>query len=305
MAMFGKKTAEKVAGLPVIIVPQSAYDSDKDYSLPSAVVDFVNHAIGTARFLRQEIPLQAMQAFHVDYYIAQVNNGGHSQYVGNSGWHQYQIDDIRAGLAAIGIEDGIELYEDLCAFADSHPEEFRDGMAARGFGAFPEFFDKADKLFFAGLDDRLMKGNSEWIRSLDCLLVLEEGQYRKVMTELPGRNPHAAQRGAEADARAKASLDRDPIVQACRCLGVLSPPAPANVERWLTMIHAEGPSGENGFNVTVEIEGGGTGTAWLFPTFGAVTVHGQEDKSNKVGIDDIQEWVKRATGDYIPKEFWR
>jgi hypothetical protein len=52
MAMFGKKTAEKVAGLPVIIVPQSAYDSDKDYRLPSAVVDFVNHAIGAARFLR-------------------------------------------------------------------------------------------------------------------------------------------------------------------------------------------------------------------------------------------------------------
>jgi hypothetical protein len=171
-----------------------------------------------------------MQAFHADYYIAQVNNGGHSQYVGNSGWHQYQIDDIRAGLAAIGIEDGIELYEDLCAFADSHPEQFRGGMVTRGFGAFPEFFDKADKLFFAGLDDRLMKGNSEWIRSLDCLLVLEEGQYRKVMTELPGRNPHAAQRGAEAEARAKASLDRDPIVQVCRCLGVLSPPAPANVE---------------------------------------------------------------------------
>jgi hypothetical protein len=52
MTIFRKKTAEKVAGLPVIIVPQSAYDSDKDYSLPSAVVDFVNHAIGAARFLR-------------------------------------------------------------------------------------------------------------------------------------------------------------------------------------------------------------------------------------------------------------
>jgi hypothetical protein len=55
----------------------------------------------------------------------------------------------------------------------------------------------------------------------------------------------------------------------------------------------------------VEIEGGGTGTAWLFPTFGALTVHGQEGKSNKVGIDDIQEWVMRATGDYIPTDFWR
>jgi hypothetical protein len=303
--MFGKRTAEKVAALPVIIVPQSAYDSDKDYSLPGAVVDFVNHALGHAQFRREEIPLPAMQAFHVDYYIAQVNNGGHSQYVGNSSWHQYQIDDIRAGLGAIGIEDGIELYEDLCAFADSHPEEFRAGMDARGFGEFPEFFDKADKLFFAGLNDRLMKGNSDWIRSLDCLLVLENGQYRKVMTELPGRNPLAAQRGAEGEARAKDKLDGDPIVQACRCLGLLSAPVPANVQRWLQMIHAEGPSGENGYNITVEIEGGGTGTAWLFPTFGALSLHGQAGKSNRVPIDMIQEWVKRATGDYIPKEFWR
>lgn len=303
--MFGKKTVSKVAALPVIIVPQSAHDSDKDYSLPCAVVDFVNHAIGTAQFRRDEIPLPAMQAFHVDYYIAQVNNGGHSQYVGNSGWHQYQIDDVCAGLKAIGIEDAIELYDDLCAFADSHPEEFRAGMDARGFGEFPEFFSKADNLFFAGLNDRLMKGNSDWIRTLDCLLVLEDGQYRKVMTELSDRNPHAAQRGAEAAQRAKASLDRDPIVQACRCLGALSPPVAVNVERWLNMIHAKGPSGESGYQVTVEIAGGGTGTAWLFPTHGALTAHSQQGKSNKVGIDEIQEWVKRATGDYIPKEFWR
>lgn len=305
MAVFGKRNAEKAATLPVIVVPQSAFDSDKDYSLPCAVVDFVNRAIGHAQFQREEIPPQAMQAFHVDYYIAQVNNGGHSQYVGNSGWHQYQIDDIRAGLAAIGIVDGIELYEDLCAFADSHPEEFRAGMDARGFGKFPAFFDKADKLFFAGLNDRLMKGNSDWIRSLDCLLVLEDDEYRKTMSELAGRNPHAAQRAAEAKARTRASLDRNPIVQACRCLGVLSPPSRADVERWLQMVHADGPSGERGYKITVAIEGGGIGTAWLFPTFGVLTVHGQEGKSDKVGIDDIQEWVKCATGEYIPRDFWR
>lgn len=303
--MFGKRTAAKVAALPVIIVPQSAYDSEKDYSLPGAVVDFVNHAIGHAQFRREEIPLPAMQAFHVDYYIAQVNNGGHSQYVGNSGWHQYQIDDIRAGLAAIGIEDGIELYEDLCAFADSHPQEFRAGMDARGFGEFPEFFDKADKLFYAGLNDRLMKGNSDWIRSFDCLLLLEDGQYRKVMTELPGRNPHAVQRSAEAEARAKAKLDSDPIVQACRCLGTLSPPAPVQVPRWLQMSHIESPNGERGFNISIECDGGLTGTVWLFPSHGVLVAHGQQGNSRKVGIDEIQEWVKRATGDYIPKEFWR
>ena len=303
--MFWKRAAQKAVGLPVIIVPQSAYDSEKAYSLPSAVVDFVNRAIGHAQFHRHEIPVQAMQAFHVDYYIAQVNNGGHSQYVGNSGWHQYQIDDIRAGLSAIGIEDGIELYEDLCAFADSNPEEFRAGMDACGFGQFPEFFQKADKLFFAGLNDRLMKGNSDWIRSLDCLLVLEDEQYRKTMKELSRRNPEAAQRGAEAAARAKARLDSDPIVQACRALGALSPPVPVQVERWLNMVHAEGPSGERGFNITVETDGGDIGTAWLFPTFGAPRMHGQGGNGNRVPIDDIQEWVKRVTGDYIPKEFWR
>lgn len=303
--MFGKRTAEKVVGLPVIIVPQSAYDSDKDYSLPCAVVDFVNHALGTAQFRRDEIPQKAMQAYHVDYYIAQVNNGGHSQYVGNSGWHQFQIDDIRAGLAAIGIRDAIELYEDLCAFADSHPAEFRQGMDARGFGQYPEFFAKADKLFYAGLNDRLTKGNSDWIRSLDCLLVLEDGQYRQVMTDLPGRNPLAAQRKAEAEARDKAALDRDPIVQACRCLGALSPPTPVHVQRWIQMICVEGPSGENGYNITVEMDDGAIGTAWLFPTFGALTTHREAIKSDRVPIDDIQEWVKRATGDYIPRDFWR
>lgn len=302
--MFGKRTVNKLVAFPVIIVPQSAYDSDKAYALPEAVVDFVNYVIHTAHYRRDELPAPTMQIFHVDYYVAQVNNGGHSQYVGNSGWHQYQIDDIRAGLAAIGEIDAIELFEDLCAFADSHPGEFQAGMEARGFGAYPEFFAKADKLFFAGLNDRIMQGNSDRVRALDCLLVLGSEEYRKVMNELPARNPLREQRAAELARIAEEGRNADPIMQACRCLGRISPPNPVLVNRWLKMVPKDRDNGERGYHIAVELEDGSLAAAYLFPTFGMLVRPG-ENGSTRVGIDVIQEWVKEATGNYIPRDFWR
>lgn len=302
--MFGKRTANKPVALPVIIVPQSAYDSDKAYALPGAVVDFVNYVIHTAQYRRDELPAATMQIFHVDYYVAQVNNGGHSQYVGNSGWHQYQIDDIRAGLAAIGEIEAIELFEDLCAFADSHPGEFQAGMEARGFGTYPEFFAKADKLFFAGLNDRIMQGNSDRVRALDCLMVLGSEEYRKVMNDLPARNPLREQRAAELARIAEEGRNADPIMQACRCLGLMSPPSPVMVNRWLKMVPKDRDNGERGYHIAVELEDGSIAAAYLFPTFGMLVRQG-ENGSTRVGIDVIQEWVKETTGNYIPRDFWR
>ncbi|MEM6585696.1 MAG: DUF4375 domain-containing protein [Pseudomonadota bacterium] len=302
--MFGKRKAPATAHLPVIIVRQSALDSEDVYELPYAVVQYVNYVLQEAMFLRSEIPQEAMWAFHVDYYIAQVNNGGHSQYVGNSGWHDYQIADIRAGLKAIGQEDAIELYEDLCAFADSHPEQFQDGMDARGFGQFPEFFSKADTLFYAGINDRLMQGNRDFVASLDCIMPVADDEIQGIMEGLGARNPHYDQRKKEREDAAAESRRKDPIMQACVYLGMMAD-EPMNVDRWLSGAPTEGPEGQKGTMFQVALADGGVTRAFLFPTFGVMLKPGTEDQGTPLPIDMIQEHVKSMTGDYLPREMWR
>jgi hypothetical protein len=197
--MFGWPGSKQAApALPVIIVPRSSVESDEDYRLPCAVVEFVNHALRKAMFRRDEIPPAALQAFNVDYYIAQVNNGGHSQFVHNSHWHDYVIHDLRGGLKASGCIEAQELFEDLCAFADRDPGGFIEGMKAGGFGSYPEFFSRLDDVFFAGLNDRLMRANRDWIASLDCLQVVEDVAYAEVINGLAKRNPLHRQRALEA-----------------------------------------------------------------------------------------------------------
>lgn len=301
--MFGKRSTDHPARIPTIIVPQSAYDSEADYALPGAVVDFVNHVLNQAMYQRTEIPAAAMQVFHVDYYIAQVNNGGHSQYVGNSGWHDYQIADIRAGLAAIGISEAIELYEDLCAFADSHPEQFMAGMKAHGFGVFPEFFDKADKLFFNGLNNRLARGNSNRARLLDCLMVVPSEQYGQLMDGLAARNPYYKTRKADQEERKQAALEKDPIVQACRYLGARAEP-PLEVERWLQGAPEEGPEGVKGARFTVRLSDDRITTAFLFPSFGEVVQPDGVPGRRPIPMDQVQEHVKEQTGDFLPRDLW-
>ncbi|TIX51465.1 DMP19 family protein [Alteraurantiacibacter aquimixticola] len=301
--MFGRKTATSPAKLPVIIIPQSARDSEKDYALPSAVVDYVNYVLRTAMFERTEIPPEAMQAYHVDYYIAQVNNGGHSQYVGNSGWHQYQIDDIRAGLAKLGIDDAIELYEDLCAFADSHPEEFRKGMDARGFGKFPEFFKKADKVFYDGLGDKLMKANRDWIASLDCLLVLPDSEIGEKMKGLSERNPLFEQRKREREEVENKALTSDPIWQACHYLGLMAD-EPLHIERWVSGMPTNGPEGVKGTVFNVLLADGRTTTAFMFPQFGVMMKPDSNEKGAPIPMPMVQEWVMKHTGEYLPPALW-
>ncbi len=189
--MFEEGNTSPLPTLPVILLEQETLESDDIYLLPESLVEFVNFAVHTAQYRRDELPKEAFECFHVDYYIAQVNNGGHSQYVGNSGWHDYQIADIRAGLAAIGDEEAIELYEDLCAYADSNPKEFQDGMVSGGFGDIPDFFQKADDAFFElGLGERLMRGDRDRIRELDCVMAFPFMECRRIVKQLPMRNPN-------------------------------------------------------------------------------------------------------------------
>src|SRR3954452_22579319 len=92
--------------LTKVVVPrkalEAAQDPEKADYLTGAVVDYVNQIQRVGVFTRGELPAAAMQAYHADYYLAQVNNGGHSQFIGNTGIAMLPTTsgDALAGLEA-------------------------------------------------------------------------------------------------------------------------------------------------------------------------------------------------------------
>src|SRR5882757_3673928 len=112
--MFGRRSVVDTppSRCPFIIVRQSSLDDGADrYALVQDIVNFVNHATLEVMFHRDELPQDALRAFHVDYYIAQVNNGGHGQFAHNSRWDEAVLRDIVEALAAIGVAEATEIFK--------------------------------------------------------------------------------------------------------------------------------------------------------------------------------------------------
>jgi hypothetical protein len=67
-----------------IVVRKSAFDNPDDTKIVGAVVDYINILRQQGAYLNSEMPENALRAYYVDHYLAQVMNGGHSQFIHNS-----------------------------------------------------------------------------------------------------------------------------------------------------------------------------------------------------------------------------
>ena len=209
---------------PSIIVRQSSLGDGDPYTLAQDVVDFVNHATRETMFRRDELPQEALRAFHVDYYIAQVNNGGHGQFAHNSRWDEPVLRDIGEGLAAIGVADAIEIFKSFRTYAVLEPARFRRTLEGAGFGEIDPFVEKLDQRFYAGVGEALAQALRQWIASRPSLRPLDDTHYREAMRDLLAHNPeHAARRIAIAAEQEQRRTD-DPIHQAIRFVCHVSPP---------------------------------------------------------------------------------
>src|SRR4030095_16146712 len=95
----------------------------KEYVLVSAVVNFVNAMMSQGLYSRYEIPAKALQAYHADYYLAQVNNGGHHQFIHNSGGAlKFAVPDIRGGLSGMAAEAHLAIFEEMAALLEKFPD---------------------------------------------------------------------------------------------------------------------------------------------------------------------------------------
>lgn len=184
------RAEESAHRLETIVVPRSAIETleEEPHRLVAAVVDYVNHLVSSGIYTRHEIPQEAIQAYHSDYYYAQVMNGGHSQFIGNSLANlDFILADVSQGLRAARADDYRKIFDDMRRWISRHP---RKAKKLTGFedGTAPEM-EALDTRFYQLEDDPgLTVFLANWIASLPALKVVEDEELSQVMQEITQLN---------------------------------------------------------------------------------------------------------------------
>ena len=189
-----------------ILVSGEAFASSDPYDLIWSNIDVVNK-LQERHFTHDEISRNALRSYYVDYFLAQLNNGGFSQFVYNSRWGA-SVDYVTEGFAAIGAARHLELFEDAAAHMCN-----RKGIRALKRFFASSYFGKnrerdilnrfSDGFFSLQETEDLIELNSKWLRSHPALVVLSKEQ---IQTEIDSRAANVP----DMAARIKAALAAEP-----------------------------------------------------------------------------------------------
>ena len=291
--MFGKRTVGEIppSRCPSILVRQSSLGDGADrYALVQDVVNFVNHALREAMFRRDELPQDALRAFHVDFYIAQVNNGGHGQFAYNSRWDEPVLRDIGEGLAAIGVAEATEIFKSFQTYAVLEPARFQRTLEGSGFGEIDPFVERLDQRFYDGAGKALAEALRQWIAGRPTLRPLDDTHYREAMHNLAAKNPEQAARAFAISAEQEQQSAEDPVHQTLRFVCHVSPPG----MRFEQLLFAQPISGEGqsgaGFRIVTDR---GLATVYLIESRAVLWLEGEEKPRGKVPVAMVDAFLAR------------
>ena len=184
-----------------VVVSKSSLESDDPYDVVYSNITFLN-ALQSEHFAPTELSADAMRSYYVDYYLAQVNNGGFSQFVYNSGWAEDTIRCVREGLLAMGATQHYELFNQSASILDRlGPDGLERFFESEYFGdneerdILNEFDDK-----FYDLSERedLIKLNADWLKGLPNLVVMTIDEMKEEVERRAAGLPDREARAAEA-----------------------------------------------------------------------------------------------------------
>jgi hypothetical protein len=156
----------------ILVTPESL-ESDEPGDLSSSVIDFVN-AMLESHHDWSEIPRAALLAYYVDFFVAQLNNGGFSQFVYNTRWNPEVLGYVREGLEALAAQQVLAVLdrgESLVAqLGEARLEAFLDGEYWDESPARDRLDTISGKLLAAIDQDDVTVQNDAWIRDLPELV---------------------------------------------------------------------------------------------------------------------------------------
>lgn len=185
--------------LDLIVVPQSAIDAlpEDPNPLVYSVVNYVNFLFQQAQFNRFEIPTEAIEIYHVDYYLAQVKNGGHAQFVGNSqSVLSYTTADVLSGLMAMNAPDHFAIADAMAKWVSKNPDEAENQTGFEG-GIAAELAALDDPFYKLDAQTPLRAKMADWIAGLEILQVIDDDLMPRVLSGIKSLNPNLRDRQAK------------------------------------------------------------------------------------------------------------
>jgi hypothetical protein len=152
-----------------------------------------------------EVSQDALRSYYVDYYLAEVLNGGFSQFVYNSGWNREVVGYVIEGLNAIGAAQQLGLLAGNALVVDQmDPTKMGEFLAGSYFGENPtrDALNSNDVFYreFSEQED-LRELNAAWLRRLPNLVVLTDSEIQQEIARRSAAIPDRDKRIALARAR--------------------------------------------------------------------------------------------------------
>lgn len=191
---------------PTILVSKESLNSEDSYDVIDANIASVNELL--ERLVEyEEITPEALKSYYVDYYLAQVKNGGFSQFIYNIGCDAEIIEHVQQGLADMQATHHAALYEKSLSIIDRLSEEeldrfldsefFGDNVERDALNAFNnEFYELNER-------EDLVEYNSRWLKQHPQLQAVAEDNLEDLYDEIAAKIPDLAEREA-------ASMDNMP-----------------------------------------------------------------------------------------------
>lgn len=182
-----------------VIVQKAAVGGDEPYAIIQSNINYIN-ALRKALIYPTEISRDAQRSYYVDYYMAQIKNGGFSQFVYNSRWNDFTITLLREGLQAMGASEHLERFNTAAEAVEALGPEALNTYFERAYsGANPV----RDRLNDIGADllspePSLLELNSKWLHSLPTLQALSVEEMEAQVALRAEATPDMAERRAEA-----------------------------------------------------------------------------------------------------------
>ncbi len=184
-----------------VVISQACLASDDDYDVIYSNIHFVNALL--ERYVEYaEICPSALQSYFVDFYLAQVNNGGFSQFVYNSGWDEFMVNQVESGLLAMGAKEHHALLQKAIQIVNQMDEEtFMGFVEGHYFGddANIQYLNQFDDAFYALKDSEdLVDLNVAFLKNQADLQALSDSAWQAKLDELASLVPDVKAREEKA-----------------------------------------------------------------------------------------------------------
>lgn len=179
------------ASLPVMSLTLEGDETD----LVSQLVNDVNALTSKAHYRLDELWPELVGLYYLDLYVAQVRNGGHSQFTHNSQANFQQVLDAAEGaLSGTQMPKVSAVFHEFQKWCEQNPQKVSEQTGFSG-GRAPEL-DELDSLLYDALEqEEYPNALAHWVSEWTFVTAVAEGDYNAARDAMLNENPDRERRG--------------------------------------------------------------------------------------------------------------